>query len=101
VCRNNLFFDYDLQHGADIEVVSILVLMVHDWMDDDRAVLKCIVQALRREVLAVYGDGRQTRSFCFVDDHRERRPDVSRARRAGVRTSCFTSRGSLLERITL
>ena len=36
--------------------------------DDDRVVINCIVQALKGEVLTLYGDGSQTRSFCFVDD---------------------------------
>ncbi len=64
-----LFFDYHRQHKADIKVVRIFNTY-GPRMDtaDGRVVSNFIVQALRGEDITVYGDGSQTRSFCYVDD---------------------------------
>lgn len=64
-----LFFDYHRQHGVDIKVVRIFnTYGPRMRMDDGRVVSNFIVQALRGNDLTIYGDGKQTRSFCFVDD---------------------------------
>ncbi len=64
-----LFFDYHRTRGADIKVVRIFNTYGPRMdPDDGRVVSNFIVQALRGEDLTVYGDGSQTRSFCFVDD---------------------------------
>ena len=64
-----LFFDYGRQHGVDIKVMRIFNTY-GPRMDagDGRVVSNFIVQALRGEDITVYGDGSQTRSFCYVDD---------------------------------
>lgn len=64
-----LFFDYRRAHGVDIKVVRIFNTY-GPRMDphDGRVVSNFIVQALRGQDLTVYGDGSQTRSFCYVDD---------------------------------
>lgn len=64
-----LFFDYRRQHGVDIKVMRIFNTY-GPRMDigDGRVVSNFIVQALRGEDITVYGDGSQTRSFCYVDD---------------------------------
>ena len=64
-----LFFDYHRQHKADIKVMRIFNTY-GPRMDtaDGRVVSNFIVQALRGEDITVYGDGSQTRSFCYVDD---------------------------------
>ena len=68
-CAETLFFDYHRQHGLDIKVARIFNTygprMHHA---DGRVVSNFIVQALRGEHITIYGDGRQTRSFCYVDD---------------------------------
>jgi UDP-glucuronate decarboxylase len=68
-CAETLFFDYHRQHGLDIKVARIFNTygprMHHA---DGRVVSNFVVQALRGAPITVYGDGRQTRSFCFVDD---------------------------------
>ena len=64
-----LFFDYHRQNGVDIRVVRIFNTYgprMHPG--DGRVVSNFIVQALRNEDITVYGDGSQTRSFCYVDD---------------------------------
>jgi len=64
-----LFFDYHRQNGVDIRVVRIFNTYgprMHPG--DGRVVSNFIVQALRGEDITVYGDGEQTRSFCYVDD---------------------------------
>lgn len=68
-CAESLFFDYHRQHDVDIRVARIFNTY-GPRMDpqDGRVVSNFIVQALRGEPLMVYGDGLQTRSFCFVDD---------------------------------
>jgi len=68
-CAETLFFDYRRQHGLDIKVVRIFNTYgprMHP--NDGRVVSNFIVQALRNEDITVYGDGTQTRSFCYVDD---------------------------------
>ena len=68
-CAETLFFDYWRQHDLDIKVVRIFNTygprMHHA---DGRVVSNFIVQALRGEPITIYGDGSQTRSFCYVDD---------------------------------
>jgi len=64
-----LFFDYHRRHGIDIKVARIFNTYgprMHP--DDGRVVSNFIVQALRGEAITIYGDGSQTRSFCFVAD---------------------------------
>jgi UDP-glucuronate decarboxylase len=64
-----LFFDYHRQHGVDIRVARIFNTYGPRMLPDDgRVVSNFIVQALRGENLTIYGDGTQTRSFCFADD---------------------------------
>lgn len=68
-CAETLFFDYHRQHGVDIKVARIFNTYgprMHP--DDGRVVSNFIVQALKGEDITLYGDGTQTRSFCFVDD---------------------------------
>ena len=68
-CAETLFFDYYRQHKLDIKVMRIFNTYgprMHP--NDGRVVSNFIVQALRGEDLTVFGDGRQTRSFCYVDD---------------------------------
>jgi UDP-glucuronate decarboxylase len=68
-CAETLFFDYHRQHRVDIRVVRIFNTYgprMHP--NDGRVVSNFIVQALRGEDLTIYGEGTQTRSFCFVDD---------------------------------
>ena len=68
-CAETLFFDYQRQHGLDIKVVRIFNTYgprMHP--NDGRVVSNFIVQALRNEPITIYGDGLQTRSFCYVDD---------------------------------
>jgi UDP-glucuronate decarboxylase len=68
-CAETLFFDYFRQHQTDIKVVRIFNTYgprMHP--NDGRVVSNFIVQALRAEDITIYGDGRQTRSFCYVDD---------------------------------
>jgi UDP-glucuronate decarboxylase len=64
-----LFMDYHRQNGVDIRIVRIFNTYgprMHP--NDGRVVSNFIVQALKGEELTIYGDGTQTRSFCFVDD---------------------------------
>ena len=68
-CAETLFFDYHRQHGMEIRVVRIFNTYgprMHPR--DGRVVSNFIVQALLGEDLTIYGDGAQTRSFCYVDD---------------------------------
>jgi UDP-glucuronate decarboxylase len=68
-CAEALFFDYLRQHRLLIKVARIFNTYgprMHP--DDGRVVSNFIVQALRREPITIYGDGGQTRSFCYVDD---------------------------------
>ena len=64
-----LFFDYHRQHGVDIKVIRIFNTYGPNMRGDDgRVVSNFIVQALKGEDITIYGDGSQTRSFCYVDD---------------------------------
>jgi UDP-glucuronate decarboxylase len=68
-CAETLFFDYHRQHQLDIKVIRIFNTYgprMHP--NDGRVVSNFIVQALRGEDITIYGDGLQTRSFCYVDD---------------------------------
>ena len=68
-CAETLFFDYHRQYGLDIRVARIFNTYgprMHP--NDGRVVSNFIVQALRGEDITVYGEGLQTRSFCYVDD---------------------------------
>ncbi|QTN33258.1 SDR family oxidoreductase [Akkermansiaceae bacterium] len=68
-CAETLFFDYHRQNGVDIRVVRIFNTYGPRMLPDDgRVVSNFIVQALKGEDLTIYGDGTQTRSFCYVDD---------------------------------
>lgn len=64
-----LFFDYHRQHGLEIRVARIFnTYGPRMAISDGRVVSNFIVQALRDEDITIYGDGSQTRSFCYVDD---------------------------------
>ena len=68
-CAETLFFDYHRQHQLDIKVARIFNTYgprMHPC--DGRVVSNFIVQALEDEPITIYGDGSQTRSFCYVDD---------------------------------
>lgn len=68
-CAETLFFDYHRQHGVAIKVARIFNTYgprMHP--NDGRVVSNFIVQALRGQDITIYGDGLQTRSFCYVDD---------------------------------
>ena len=68
-CAETLFFDYHRQHGLQIKVARIFNTYGPRMLPDDgRVVSNFIVQALKGEPITIYGDGRQTRSFCYVDD---------------------------------
>lgn len=68
-CAETLFFDYRRQHDVAIKVVRIFNTYGPRMRPDDgRVVSNFIVQALRGQDITIYGDGMQTRSFCFVDD---------------------------------
>jgi len=64
-----LYFDYHRQHGIPVKVVRIFnTYGPRMRADDGRVVSNFVVQALKGQPLTIYGDGRQTRSFCYVDD---------------------------------
>lgn len=64
-----LFFDYHRQHGVDIKVIRIFnTYGPRMSINDGRVVSNFIVQALCGEDITIYGNGKQTRSFCYVDD---------------------------------
>ena len=68
-CAETLFFDYRRQHGTDIKVVRIFNTYGPRMnANDGRVVSNFIVQSLRGENISIFGDGQQTRSFCYVDD---------------------------------
>nr|WP_285905451.1 UDP-glucuronic acid decarboxylase family protein [Pseudodesulfovibrio sp. SB368] len=68
-CAETLFFDYNRQHGLRIKVGRIFnTYGPRMAMDDGRVVSNFVVQALRGDDITVYGEGQQTRSFCYVDD---------------------------------
>ncbi|MES9899852.1 MAG: UDP-glucuronic acid decarboxylase family protein [Sedimenticola sp.] len=68
-CAETLFFDYHRQHNLKVKVARIFNTYgprMHP--NDGRVVSNFIIQALRNEPITIYGDGNQTRSFCYVDD---------------------------------
>ncbi|BAU92589.1 NAD-dependent epimerase/dehydratase [Methylorubrum populi] len=68
-CAETLFFDYRRQHNVEIKVVRIFNTYgprMHP--NDGRVVSNLVLQALRDKDITLYGDGSQTRSFCYVDD---------------------------------
>jgi len=68
-CAETLFFDYHRQHNLDIKIARIFNTYgpkMH--LNDGRVVSNFIVQALRGEDITIYGDGKQSRSFCYVDE---------------------------------
>jgi UDP-glucuronate decarboxylase len=68
-CAETLFFDYHRQNGLEIKVARIFNTYgprMHPA--DGRVVSNFIVQALKNQPITIYGDGKQTRSFCYVDD---------------------------------
>jgi UDP-glucuronate decarboxylase len=68
-CAETLFFDYGRQHGVRIKIARIFNTYGPTMqLGDGRVVPNFIIQALRGEPITVFGDGRQTRSFCYVDD---------------------------------
>ncbi|PLX81367.1 MAG: NAD-dependent dehydratase, partial [Desulfuromonas sp.] len=68
-CAETLFFDYRRQHGVAIKVARIFnTYGPRMHINDGRVVSNFIVQALRGEDVTIFGDGSQTRSFCYCDD---------------------------------
>jgi UDP-glucuronate decarboxylase len=68
-CAETLFFDYHRQHNLDIRVMRIFNTYGPNMHPDDgRVVSNFIIQALKGEPITVYGEGNQTRSFCYVED---------------------------------
>jgi len=68
-CAETLCFDYHRMHGMEIKVVRIFnTYGPRMAFNDGRVVSNFIVQALKNEPITIYGDGSQTRSFCYVDD---------------------------------
>lgn len=68
-CAETLFFDYHRQHGVEIKIARIFNTFgprMHP--NDGRVVSAFVMQALKGEPITVFGDGTQTRSFCYVDD---------------------------------
>ncbi len=68
-CAETLFFDYQRQHGLEIKIARIFNTYGPGMnANDGRVVSNFIVQALTNKPITIYGDGSQTRSFCYVDD---------------------------------
>lgn len=68
-CAETLFFDYRRMHGVDIKVIRIFNTYGPKMaLNDGRVMSNFIVQALKGEDITIYGDGSQTRSFCYVSD---------------------------------
>ncbi|MDC3091910.1 SDR family oxidoreductase, partial [Rickettsiales bacterium] len=68
-CAETIFWDYQRQHNIDIKVIRIFnTYGPRMQINDGRVVSNFIVQALKNENITIYGDGLQTRSFCYVDD---------------------------------
>lgn len=68
-CAETLFFDYHRQHGVEVKVARIFNTYGPNMHPGDgRVVSNFIMQALKGEPITIYGDGSQTRSFCYVDD---------------------------------
>ena len=68
-CAETIFWDYKRQHNIDVRVVRIFnTYGPRMQLNDGRVVSNFIIQALKNEEITIYGDGEQTRSFCFADD---------------------------------
>ena len=68
-CAETLFFDYHREHQLDIKIARLFnTYGPHMQPEDGRVISNFIVQALNNQPITLYGDGRQTRSFCYVDD---------------------------------
>jgi UDP-glucuronate decarboxylase len=68
-CAESLFFDYNRRRGVDVKVARIFnTYRPRMAKNDGRVVSNFIVQALTNKPITIYGDGEQTRSFCYVDD---------------------------------
>jgi UDP-glucuronate decarboxylase len=68
-CAETLCFDYHREHGIDIKVARIFNTYGPNMsINDGRVVSNLIVQALKNEMISIYGDGSQTRSFCYISD---------------------------------
>lgn len=68
-CAETLFFDYNVQYGLEIKVARIFNTYGPKMLPNDgRVVSNFIVQALKNEPITIFGDGTQTRSFCYIDD---------------------------------
>ena len=68
-CAETLFFDYQRQHGLAIKVARIFnTYGPRMHQNDGRVVSNFIVQALKNQPITIYGDGTQTRSFCYIDE---------------------------------
>ena len=68
-CAETLFFDYKRQHNLDVKVARLFNTYGPNMHENDgRVVSNFIVQALNGDPITVYGDGLQTRSFCYIDD---------------------------------
>lgn len=68
-CAETLFFDYKRQHSVNIKVMRIFNTYGPNMHPNDgRVVSNFIVQALKNQDITIYGNGKQTRSFCYVDD---------------------------------
>lgn len=68
-CAETLFFDYHRQHGLDIKVVRIFNTYGPRMRPNDgRVISNFIIQALKGEDITIYGDGSQSRSFCYIND---------------------------------
>lgn len=68
-CAETLFFDYNRQHGLNIKVARIFnTYGPRMHVSDGRVVSNFVIQALAGEPITIFGDGMQTRSFCYVDD---------------------------------
>jgi UDP-glucuronate decarboxylase len=68
-CAETLFFDYHRQHGLKIKIARIFnTYGPRMHANDGRVVSNFVVQALKDEPITIYGDGQQTRSFCYVDE---------------------------------
>jgi UDP-glucuronate decarboxylase len=68
-CAETLFFDYDRQHKLELKVARIFnTCGPRMRLNDGRVISNFVIQALKGEPVTIYGDGTQTRSFCYVDD---------------------------------
>ena len=68
-CAETIFWDYKRQHNLDVKVIRIFNTYGPRMQPNDgRVVSNFIIQALKNEDITVYGNGSQTRSFCYIDD---------------------------------